>query len=53
MSDELLQDKIEKSIEIICPLYREKLITDAYIIGSLAKGTMKKESDIDILIINP
>ena len=53
MSDEIIQDKIEKSIEIICPLYREKLITDAYIIGSLAKGTIKKESDIDILIINP
>jgi len=53
MNDKIIQDKIEKSLEIICPLYRENLITDAYIIGSVAKGTVRKESDIDILIINP
>ena len=53
MDDKITQDKIERSLEIICPLYRENLITDAYIIGSVAKGTAKKESDIDILIINP
>jgi predicted nucleotidyltransferase len=53
MDDKIIQDKIERSLEIICPLYRENLITDAYIIGSVAKGTTKKESDIDILIINP
>lgn len=45
--------KIEKSVELLCSLYRDNLITDAYIIGSVAKGTAKKESDIDILIINP
>jgi len=53
MDDKIIQDKIERSLDIICPLYRENLITDAYIIGSVAKGTVKKESDIDILIINP
>jgi predicted nucleotidyltransferase len=53
MDDKIIQDKIERSLEIICPLYRSNLITDAYIIGSVAKGTAKKESDIDILIINP
>lgn len=53
MDDKIIQDKIERSLEIICPLYRENLITDAYIIGSVAKGTAKRESDIDILIINP
>jgi predicted nucleotidyltransferase len=53
MDDKIIQGKIERSLEIICPLYRENLITDAYIIGSLAKGIIKKESDIDILIINP
>lgn len=53
MDDKIIQDKIERSLEIICPLYRENLITDAYIIGSVAKGTAKRESDIDILMINP
>ena len=53
IQDKTIQDKIERSLEIICPLYRENLITDAYIIGSVAKGTVKKESDIDILIVNP
>ncbi len=37
MDDKIIQDKIERSLEIICPLYRENLITDAYIIGSVAK----------------
>jgi len=53
MDDKIIQDKIEISLEIICPLYRENIITDAYIIGSVAKGTAKRESDIDILVINP
>lgn len=48
-----LYGKIEKTLELICPLYRHNLITDAYIVGSVAKGTFTKESDIDILIINP
>lgn len=53
MTDEILREKIEKTIELICPLYRKGLITDAYIVGSVAKGTARKESDIDILIMNP
>jgi predicted nucleotidyltransferase len=53
ISDEIIVLRIEKAIEIICPLYRKGLITDAYIVGSLAKGTSRKESDIDILIVNP
>lgn len=51
--DNIIRTKIEKSIELICQLYGENLITDAYIIGSIAKGTTRKESDIDIIIINP
>lgn len=51
--DKILQNKIEKTIEIVCPLYRKKLITEAYIVGSVAKGTTRKESDIDIILINP
>lgn len=53
MDDKITHNKIEKSLKIICPLYKENLITDAYIIGSVAKGTAREESDIDILIINP
>lgn len=53
LSDEIVTIRIEKAIELICPLYKNNLITDAYIVGSLAKGTSRKESDIDILIINP
>lgn len=51
--DEIIIVRIEKAIELICSLYRNNLITDAYIVGSLAKGTSRKESDIDILIVNP
>jgi len=53
LADEIVVLRIEKAIELICPLYRKDLITDAYIVGSLAKGTSRKESDIDILIVNP
>lgn len=53
MDDKVIQDKIQKALELICPLYKDGLITDAYVIGSVAKGTATKESDIDILIINP
>ena len=51
--EDMIHTKIEKSAELICRLYRDNLITDAYIIGSIAKGTVRKESDIDILLINP
>ncbi len=40
--DNIIQTKIEKSIELICQLYKDNLITDAYIIGSIVKGTAKK-----------
>jgi predicted nucleotidyltransferase len=53
LTDEIIILRIEKAIELICPLYKEDLITDAYIVGSLAKGTSRKGSDIDILIVNP
>jgi len=53
MQDEIIRQKIEKSIELICPLYKNDLITDAYIVGSLVKGTARKDSDIDIIIIHP
>lgn len=53
MDEKIIKDKIEKSLEIICLLYKENLITDAYIVGSVAAGTARKESDIDIMIINP
>ena len=51
--DNIIRTKIEKSVELICQLYGDNLITDAYIIGSTAKWSAKKESDIDIVIINP
>ena len=53
MRDEIIREKIEKSLELICSLYKNDLITDAYIVGSFVKGTARKESDIDIIIINP
>lgn len=46
-------DKIVKAIELVCPILKEKLITEAYIVGSVAKGTAKETSDIDIYLINP
>ena len=51
--DNIISTKIEKSVELICQLYKDNLITDAYIIGSTATWSAKKESDIDIVIINP
>ncbi len=47
------QDKIILAIELVCPMLKEKLITEAFIVGSVAKGTAKPESDIDIYLINP
>jgi len=47
------QDKIILSIELVCPMLKKKLITEAFIVGSVAKGTAKPESDIDIYLINP
>lgn len=45
--------KIEKSFEIINILYENNLITDVYIVGSVAKGTANQYSDIEINIVNP
>ncbi len=44
--------KITKAFELICPMFKENLIEQAFIVGSVAKGTAKKESDIDIYLIN-
>ncbi len=41
MQDEIINQKIEKSLELICQLYENDLITDAYIVGPLVKGTVK------------
>ena len=53
IDDDIIRRKIENTIGIVCPLYKSSLITDAYIIGSVAQGNVRKESDIDILIVNP
>ena len=52
MEQDIIREKIEKSIELICPICRKGIIDDAYIVGSVAKGTAKRESDIDIVIIS-
>ena len=53
MDEEIINNKIEKAIDLICQLYKTDIITDAIIIGSVAKGTARKDSDIDIYIVNP
>lgn len=53
LTDEIFSHKLEVALEIICQLYSHKLIGDAYIVGSVATKTAKKESDIDIVIIDP
>lgn len=45
--------KIKKSLDFVCKLFNKNQITDAYIVGSVEKGNTKKESDIDIILINP
>jgi len=47
------QDKIILAIELVCPILKEKLITEAFIVGSVAKGTAKPESDIDLIFYHP
>lgn len=49
----VLKEKIENAADLICQLYGYDIITDAYIFGSVSKGTATKESDIDIYLINP
>jgi len=53
MNEDIIRYKIQKVVDFICPLYREDLISGAFIVGSVAKGTARKESDIDIIIVNP
>lgn len=49
----IVYSKLEKTVELICLLYRQDLITEAYIVGSVARGVAKDTSDIDIFLINP
>ena len=49
----VLKEKIESAVDLICQLYGYNIITDAYVFGSVSKGTVTKESDIDIYLINP
>lgn len=53
ISNPIIINKITKTFELVCPMFKEKLITEAYIIGSVARGTAKEDSDIDIYLINP
>src|SRR3972149_684878 len=49
----VLKEKIESAIDLICQLYGYNIVTNAYIFGSVSKGTATKESDIDIYLVNP
>lgn len=53
MDEDITKYKIERAIDLICQLYNANIITDALITGSVAKGAARKESDIDIYIVNP
>lgn len=53
MNEDIIREKIEKAIDLICQLYKHNIITNAIIAGSVAKGNAKKESDIDIYLVNP
>lgn len=52
-SNKTIKGKIEKSFEIVNILYKNNLITDAYILDSVAKGTADQYSYIEINIVNP
>lgn len=52
-SDQITYNKLEIATELICRLYKQDLITDAYIVGSVIRGTAKETSDIDVYVINP
>ena len=53
MDEDVIKYKIEKAVDLVCQLYKADIITSAFIVGSIAKGTARKESDIDIILINP
>jgi predicted nucleotidyltransferase len=52
-NEDIVKYKIQKAIDFVYPLYWIDLIDNAFIVGSVAKGTARKESDIDIIIVNP
>lgn len=53
MDEDIIKHKIEIAVDLVCQLYKVDIITGAFIIGSVAKGTARKDSDIDIILINP
>jgi len=53
MNEYITKYKLQKAIGLICQLYKDDIIATAYIVGSVANGTARKESDIDILLIHP
>lgn len=50
--NKIIYSKLAKTTELISLLYRQDLITDAYILGSVSRGIAKNKSDIDIFLIN-
>ena len=53
INERIIYHKLEIATDLICQLYRHDIITEALIFGSVAKGTAKRYSDIDIYLINP
>lgn len=53
ITNKITINKIVKTVELVCPMLKEKLVTEIYIVGSVAKGTAKEGSDIDVYLINP
>lgn len=53
INEHIIYHKLEIATGLICQLYRHDIITEALIFGSVAKGTAKRYSDIDIYLINP
>lgn len=51
--DQVNQEKVKKALEIICKLYENNYIHNAFIVGSVAEGTASESSDVDIVILNP
>jgi predicted nucleotidyltransferase len=53
ITNKITIDKIVKAVELVCPMLKQNLIFQAFIVGSVAKGTVKEDSDIDIYLVNP
>lgn len=51
--DIFLLRKVEIATELICKLYENNFIEDAFIVGPVATGTVTKKSEIGIVIVNP